>query len=201
MLRRALIALLPLLAAALPGAAGEKVLTLDPTASTVRFTLDATLHTVHGTFAVARGSVTFDAVPGPASGEIVVNAVSGETGDRKRDAKMHGEVLQSAAHPEISFVPSSLAGELPAAGRGSVEVTGVMRVLGAEHPVTLPLEVEVDGAAVRVTSAFTVPYVAWGLEDPSVFVLRVGKEVAVEVEAEGTLATTAGVEVGEAPGP
>jgi polyisoprenoid-binding protein YceI len=189
MSRSALVALLPFVLVALPAAAGEQVLTLDPAASSVRFTLDATLHTVHGTFAVSRGSVTFAAVPGPATGEIVVSASSGETGDRKRDAKMHGEVLLSAAHPEIAFVPERLAGELPAAGRGTLEVKGVMRVLGAEHPVTLPLEVEVNGAAVRVTSSFKVPYVAWGLEDPSVFVLRVGKEVAVEVEAKGTLAS------------
>lgn len=181
------------LLAALPAAGGERLLTVDPAASTVRFTLGATMHTVQGTFRVARGTVTFDAVPGPARGEIVVDAASGETGDRKRDAKMHAEVLLSATHREIVLEPRRLDGELPTAGRGTLKVEGVIRVLGMEHPVTLPLEVEVDGTTVRMSSAFQVPYVAWGLDDPSVFLLRVAKEVAVQVEASGTLSAAAGV--------
>ncbi len=204
MVKRLLSALFPLLLATFPAVAGERVLTLDPAASSVRFTLDATMHTVHGTFKVARGSVRFDTVPGPASGEIVVNAVSAETANEDRDKKMHGEVLLSAAHPEIAFLPRQLEGTLAAEGQGTLKVAGVIRILGVEHAVTLPLEVEVEGSTVRVASTFQVPFVAWGLDDPSVFLLRVGKEVAVEVEARGTLTASgdsAAPEAGESATP
>ena len=41
-------------------AAPELVLTLDPAQSAVHYTVDSTLHTVHGTFALIRGTVQFD---------------------------------------------------------------------------------------------------------------------------------------------
>jgi polyisoprenoid-binding protein YceI len=170
-----------------PVAAGERVLTFDPAASSVRFTLDATMHTVHGSLRLVRGEVRFDAVPGPASGEIVVDATSGATGNDGRDEKMNREVLESGRFSEIVLVPGRLDGQVAADGTGTLVVEGVLRLHGAEQQVRWPVAVAATGDRVRATGRFQVPYVAWGLHDPSVFVLRVGKEVAVEVEAVGTL--------------
>lgn len=187
MTKRVTRTLVLFLAACLPAAAAERTLTFDPGGSAVRFTLDATMHTVHGSFKLVRGAVTFDAIPGPASGEIVVDATSGETGNGDRDQKMHEKVLTSLKFPEIVLVPSRLSGEVPTSGRGQLVVEGSLRLCGAEHPVKVPVEVEVEGDSVVARGRLSVPFVAWGLDDPSVFVLRVGKEVAVEVEARGTL--------------
>src|ERR1700686_4875821 len=82
-------------AAPLPQAAStlastsEIVLTLDPAQSRVHWTVDSTLHTVHGTFALKSGTVQFDPETGKASGEIVVYAPSGESGNNSRDKRMH----------------------------------------------------------------------------------------------------------------
>ncbi len=187
MRKRGIGALVLLLAASLPAPAAERTLTFDPGASTVRFALDATMHTVHGSFKLVRGAVVFDAIPGPASGEIVVDATSGETGNGDRDRKMHEKVLTSGAFPEIVLVPSRLSGEVSASGTGRLVVEGSLRLCGVEHQVKVPVEVEVAGDSVVARGRLSVPFVAWGLEDPSVFVLRVGKEVAVEVEVRGTL--------------
>ena len=48
---------------------------------------------------------------------------------------------------------------------------------------------EIDDDRIRVKSEFTVPYVEWGLKDPSVFVLRVAKEVQVRIVLVGRLET------------
>ncbi len=52
----------------------------------------------------------------------------------------------------------------------------------------LPTEVEIAGGHVKATSTFKVPYVSWGLHDPSGFMLRVDKEVTVTLKVEGELA-------------
>jgi hypothetical protein len=60
-----------------------------------------------------------------------------------------------------------------------------MEIIGVEHPMTVPVEVSIADKTAR--ASFTVPYVEWGLEDPSTFVLRVGKEVPVTVTARITV--------------
>ncbi len=55
---------------------GPLVFAVDPAQSTVHWTLGSSLHTVHGTFALKRGSLQVHPVPGKASGEIVVDAAS-----------------------------------------------------------------------------------------------------------------------------
>ena len=37
---------------------------------------------------------------------------------------------------------------------------------------------------------FEIPYVEWGLRDPSTFVLRVAKKVGVTIDAQGTMMST-----------
>ena len=46
---------------------------------------------------------------------------------------------------------------------------------------------ETAGDVVTATTRFTVPYVAWGMKNPSKFLLRVSKQVEIEVIAKGTI--------------
>ena len=83
-------------------AAQQQSFVLDPRKTTIALTLDAPLHAVHGTFRATRGNILFDPASGAASGSIVVDATSGDTGNSTRDHKMHKEVLESD-RSEISF--------------------------------------------------------------------------------------------------
>lgn len=169
--------------------AQESVFTLDPSKSTVEFTLGASLHTVHGTFKLKSGEIHFDPAKGTASGSIVVDALSGESGNEGRDKKMHQEILETPKFSEIVFVPSRVQGAIAPQGTSQVAVTGVMRLHGNDHEMTLNFAVQpgTPGQAAQATATFSVPYVKWGLKNPSTFFLRVTDSVDVDVHASGQL--------------
>lgn len=167
--------------------AGQIDLVFDPAHTSIEFTLDATMHQVHGTFELASGTVRYDPATGQTTGRIVVDARSGESGNARRDRDMHAKVLDSEAHPTIALVPERVIGELPPAGTGSVTVSGWFLIGGGKHEVEIPLAVTVTGDEVEIQGQFEVPYVEWGLDDPSKFVLRVAKEVTIAITAHGSL--------------
>ena len=39
----------------------------------------------------------------------------------------------------------------------------------------------------QATGTFTIPYVQWGLKDPSTFMIHVNKEVQIDLTLTGTL--------------
>ncbi len=166
--------------------AQETVVTFDAASTKVEFTLGATLHTVHGTFQLKRGQVRFDPSTGQASGEIAIDATSGTSGSEDRDKKMHNEILESDKYPDVVFVPSRVQGAVPAQGSAKVEVAGVLRLHGQEHPTTLVMSVERAGERdLSATTQFAIPYVKWGLKNPSTFLLRVSDTVEIDIQATG----------------
>src|SRR6266699_3112144 len=90
--------------------AQETAFHLDPAQTSVKFTVGDVLHTVRGTFQLKHGALQFEPASGKISGEIVVDATSGESGSGMRDRKMHKEVLESGLFPEISSRPDRVEG-------------------------------------------------------------------------------------------
>jgi polyisoprenoid-binding protein YceI len=159
----------------------ETVLQIDPGQTQVEFTLGAVLHTVHGTFRLKRGEMRFDAASGSASGELVVDAASAESGNQARDKNMRQAVLESGRYPEIVFRPERIVGKVAAQGASQVRLDGVFSIHGAEHELEMPAEVEAGGGQYRATVRFTVPFVEWGMKDPSTLFLRVEKHVDITI--------------------
>jgi hypothetical protein len=83
--------------------AQEMTLELDPANTRIEFTLAATLHAVHGTFAHRVGTIHFNPSSGAASGLVVVDATSGDSGNTGRDHKMHGRNPGKPALPRDYF--------------------------------------------------------------------------------------------------
>ncbi len=165
--------------------ATEVVLVLDPAQSKVRWTLDTTLHTVHGTFVLKSGVLRFDPRTGKAGGEIVVLAPSGESGNSSRDARMHKDILETVKYPEVIFRPTEVQGKVAQVGASDVKLDGVFSIHGADHDLTAPVHAEFTEDRWKGTATFEVPYVKWGIKDPSNFLLKVKPVVTVEVEMSG----------------
>jgi polyisoprenoid-binding protein YceI len=165
---------------------------LDPAATKVTFLLDAFMHKVHGTASVTRGEVRFDE-SGRAEGEIVVDATRIATGNDGRDKDMHAKVLESATFKEIVLAVDGFEGRFDPAAPSKVTVNGRFRIHGVEHPLAFEMALEPEGSGadkrLESTTTFTVPYVEWGMKDPSKTFLRVGKVVDVSIDATGSLTT------------
>jgi len=184
-----LLAILALLAGAVPpsavAAAAERAVVLDAAGSTVTFTLDTTFHEVHGTMALAGGAIRFDPATGAATGTITVDARRAETGNDKRDKTMHADVLESERYPTIVFRAERVEGTLVDPAHSDLRLVGVMTLHGADHKMTLTTSVDSADGKVRGELKFPIPYVEWGMHDPSFFVARAAKTVDVTVRVEG----------------
>ena len=170
------------------GHAQNAVLELNPGQTRINFTLGDVLHTVHGEFKLKRGTINFDAGTGKASGSVVVDATSGDSGSHARDHKMHKDVLESAEYPEISFAPQQVQGQVPAQGDFKVRVLGTFTMHGSSHPLALVIEAHLAGSQLTADTNFTIPYVNWGLKNPSTLFLRVNDTVDIAIHSVGQLA-------------
>jgi polyisoprenoid-binding protein YceI len=165
----------------------EIVLAIDPAKSKVHWTLDTTLHNVHGTFALKNGEIHVDPSSGKASGEIVADAGSGKSGNDSRDKKMHKEVLESGKYPEVVFRPDHVDGTISQQGIFTSQIHGIFVLQGKEHKISVPVEAELSGDHWSGSGKFSVPFIDWGLKNPSTFFLKVNHAVEIELELRGNL--------------
>jgi polyisoprenoid-binding protein YceI len=163
----------------------ELRLQFDQSKTTIAFTLGDILHTVHGSFHLKSGDVEYKIATKSVSGNLIVDATSGQSGNHSRDHKMHKEILQSDQYPVISFRPDRVEGNVAPLGTSNIQVHGMFSIHGADHELTMPVKVEVFPDHWTADSHFTVPYVKWGIKNPSTFVLRVSESVEIDVHASG----------------
>src|ERR1035437_676903 len=140
--RRVGTVLVLLAASSVFASAQDTAFQLDPAQTSVKFTLGDVLHTVRGTFHLKHGALQFEPASGKISGEIVVDAASGESGSGMRDRKMHKEILESERYPDIAFRPDHVEGDVTPQGKSSVRVHGIFTIHGSEHELTVPAEVQ-----------------------------------------------------------
>ena len=173
--------------AVLPVQAQQVSFALDPSHSSVKFTLGDVLHTVHGTFEVKNGQLQLEPASGKMSGEIVVDAKSGNSGSGMRDRKMHREVLESEKYPEISFRPDRVEGPVATLGKSSVKVHGIFRIHGVDRELIVPAEIEMTADHWSANVHFTVPYEKWGMKNPSTLFLKVSDSVEIDLAGSGSV--------------
>jgi len=184
-LAQSFLVALPLLMAS-HAFAQHQTFTVNPDASQVAFALTGS-HAVNGTFHVQTGSIEFDRTANKISGSVIVAAGSGDSGEAGRDKKMKNDVLDVSHFSDVSFAPKSYQGTIAPSGDSTIQVTGVFTLHGTPHDLTVPMQIHIDGASLTAQTHFTVPYVQWGLKDPSIFILKVAKEVGVDLKLAGQL--------------
>jgi polyisoprenoid-binding protein YceI len=167
--------------------AQQETFTVNPDASKVTFALGGSGHHVDGTFHVQSGKIDFDSGARKISGAVVVAAGSGTSGEPSRDKKMNSDVLDTAHFADVTFAPNSYQGNIAPSGDSTIQVSGVFTLHGMPHDITVPMQIHIEGTAINAKGQFTVPYVKWGLKDPSIFILKVAKEVNIDLALSGQL--------------
>jgi len=176
-----------------PAAAQHIQVRLDPAKTRIDWTLGASLHTVHGTFQLKSGTIAFDPRTGDASGQIIVDAASGNSDNDTRDGKMKKEVLETSRYPEIVFSAKHVSGFVSGQDSSTVQVAGSFTIHGATHDLTLTLPIVVKNTAIEASTKFDVPYVDWGMKNPSALFLKVEKSVQISISAAGELQPTGAI--------
>lgn len=183
---RLFLTTLPLLLA-FNALAQQQTFKIDPQTSEVAFSLGDVLHSVHGTFHVQSGTIDFDRNVPRMSGSVLVAAGSGKSGNDSRDHKMITDVLDAPHFADITFAPHSYQGTINPNGDSMIQVTGTFTLHGTPHELTVPMQVHIEGTNCTAKTHFTIPYVKWGIKDPSTFILRVSKEVEIDLTLVGML--------------
>jgi polyisoprenoid-binding protein YceI len=161
---------------------------VNPDASEVKMTLKTTHEIVNGTFQIQSGSIEFDRSTPKMSGLVVVLAGSGKTGNDSRDKKMNKDILKVDQHTTVSFAPRTYTGVIAPSGNSTIQVSGVFTLLGNPHDLTIPMQIHIDGSKATAKAQFVVPYVQWGLKNPSFLIWKAENEVAIDLSLVGNIA-------------
>ena len=167
--------------------AKRETFVVNPDHSEVKMTLKTTHELVIGTFQVRSGSIEFDRNASVMSGSVVVLAGSGKTGNGSRDKKMNKDILEVQQYATVSFEPKSYAGTIAPSGDSTIQVTGTFTLLGTPHEITVPVLVHLEGSTATAKAHFVVPYVQWGLKNPSFLVWKADNDVAIDLLLTGQL--------------
>jgi polyisoprenoid-binding protein YceI len=170
-----------------PALAQHQTFVVNPDASEVKMTLNTTHEVVIGAFHVQSGSIEFDRIMPRMSGAVIVQAGSGKTGNDSRDKKMNRDILEVQQFACVSFEPKTYTGVIAPSGDSSIQVSGIFTLLGTPHEITVPMLVHLGGAGATAKGHFVVPYVQWGLKNPSFLIWKADDDVAIDLNLVGTL--------------
>jgi polyisoprenoid-binding protein YceI len=165
----------------------DVALNLDPSKATVAFKLGAFLHSVSGSFKLQDAVIRYNLETGAANGNVIIDLRTGESGDSARDDRMQKSVLETQTYPSAVFTPEHVTGQLASSRNSHLSVDGTLNIHGLTHPITVPLDIVSAGGTVSAHASFRVPYVAWGMKDPSTFILHVRNYVDVDVTGPVTI--------------
>ena len=91
----------------------------------------------------------------------------------------------------LTFIPDRVDGKIDFSGTSEVQLHGMLKIHGTTHEVVLPVKTQMAQGQMTATGTLTVPYVSWGMKNPSTLFLRVNESVDVVIRAVGHLTTSA----------
>jgi polyisoprenoid-binding protein YceI len=100
---------------------------------------------------------------------------------------MNKDILKVEQYATVSFEPKTYTGAIAPSGESTIQATGIFTLLGTPHEITIPIQLHLDGASATAKAHFVVPYIQWGLKDPSFLIWKADKDVAIDLSLVGTI--------------
>ena len=100
---------------------------------------------------------------------------------------MNKDILETERYATVSFEPKSYAGSISPSGDSTIQAAGIFTLLGTPHEITIPILVHLEGPTATVKAHFVVPYVQWGLKNPSFLIWKADDDVAIDLFLAGGL--------------
>jgi hypothetical protein len=172
--------------------AQHQTFAVNADASEVKMTLNTTHEVVNGTFHVQSGSIEFDRSNPKMAGSVVVVAGSGKTGNDSRDKKMKKDILKVDQYATVSFAPKTYSGTIAPSGDSTIKVSGAFTLLGTAHDLTILMQIHIEGSKAVAKAQFVVPYVQWGLKNPSFLIWKAENNVAIDLNLVGQISKSPG---------
>jgi hypothetical protein len=110
-----------------------------------------------------------------------------ETAAMIRETRKCTKKFESAKYQDVIFRPDRVEGKIASQGPFTVRVHGILMLHGSEHELTVPAQAEFAGDHWTGSANFKIPFIDWGLKNPSNFFLKVEHAVQVELELKGHL--------------
>jgi hypothetical protein len=167
--------------------AQHQTFAVNPDASEVKMKLNTTHEVVNGTFHIQSGSISFDRTASHISGIVIVAAGSGKTGNDSRNKKMNKDILKVDQFTTVSFAPKTYDGTIAGSGDSTIQVSGVFTLIGTAHDLTIPMQIHIDGSKATAKAQFVVPYVQWGLKNPSFLIWKAENDVVIDLNLVGQI--------------
>ena len=86
---------------------------------------------------------------------------------------------------EKAFAANHIGQRILVQNRSIIQVTGSFLIHGQAHEITIPMQIQMSQGKITATGKFIVPYVQWGMKNPSNFILKVNDKVEIDVNAVG----------------
>jgi hypothetical protein len=100
---------------------------------------------------------------------------------------MNRDILKVDQFTTVSFVPKSYTGTITPSGDSTIQVSGVFTLLGNPHDITIPMQIHIEGSKAVAKGQFVVPYVQWGLKNPSFLIWKAENDVAIALSLVGQI--------------
>ena len=180
------------LAAASGPAASQEFLEqpLTPENTKIGFTLDSTLHVIHGNAPKFQGSLRFPLSPKPEAfhAQVAVPVKEMVTGNDSRDEKMRDYCFEMKKYPEIRFESTGVENLPPALEKGKdfeFTLKGNLSIKDVTQEISIPVRATAKDDGLHLSGKVMLNYLKdFNIKDPSVLVFRVAKEVEVFVEVD-----------------